>query len=37
MQIKKSKATVLAKSREPLIIDKFEIPEALGQFLVKIL
>jgi S-(hydroxymethyl)glutathione dehydrogenase / alcohol dehydrogenase len=39
MQIKKSKAAVLAKSREPLIIDEIDLPEALdvGHVLVKIL
>jgi len=39
MQIRKSKAAVLAKSREPLIIDEIDLPEALdvGQVLVKIL
>ncbi len=39
MQIKKSKAAVLAKSREPLIIDEIDLPDALdvGQVLVKIL
>ena len=39
MQIKKSKAAILAKSREPLIIDEIDLPEALdvGQVLVKIL
>jgi len=39
MQIRKSKAAVLAKSREPLIIDEIDLPEALdvGHVLVKIL
>ena len=39
MQIKKAKAAILAQSREPLIIDEIELPEALdvGQVLVKIL
>ena len=39
MQIKKAKAAVLAKSREPLIVDEIDLPEALGvgQVLVKIL
>ena len=39
MQIKKAKAAILAKSREPLIIDEIELPETLdvGQVLVKVL
>jgi S-(hydroxymethyl)glutathione dehydrogenase/alcohol dehydrogenase len=39
MQIRKAKAAILAKSREPLIIDDIELPEALdvGQVLVKVL
>ncbi len=39
MQIKKTKAAILAKSREPLIIDEIELPETLdvGQVLVKVL
>ncbi|HWM81380.1 MAG TPA: zinc-binding dehydrogenase [Pseudolabrys sp.] len=39
MKIRKSKAAILAKSREPLIIDEIELPEALnvGQVLVKVL
>ena len=39
MQIKKSKAAILAKSRAPLIVDEIELPDALnvGQVLVKIL
>jgi len=39
MQVKKSKAAVLAKSREPLIIDEIDLPDALdvGQVLVKVL
>lgn len=39
MKIKKAKAAVLAKSREPLVIDEIELPEALdvGQVLVKVL
>ena len=39
MQIKKAKAAILAKSREPLIVDEIELPEALdvGQVLVKVL
>jgi Zn-dependent alcohol dehydrogenase len=39
MKIKKAKAAILAKSREPLIVDEIELPEALnvGQVLVKIL
>jgi S-(hydroxymethyl)glutathione dehydrogenase/alcohol dehydrogenase len=39
MKIKKAKAAVLVKSREPLIVDEIELPEALGvgQVLVKIL
>ena len=32
MQIKKSKAAVLAKSREPLIIDEIEFQKRLGSF-----
>lgn len=39
MQIRKAKAAILAKSREPLIVDEIELPEALdvGQVLVKVL
>jgi S-(hydroxymethyl)glutathione dehydrogenase/alcohol dehydrogenase len=39
MQIKTAKAAILAHSREPLIIDEIEFPEALGvgQVLVKVL
>ena len=39
MQIKKAKAAMLAKSREPLIVDEIELPDALdvGQVLVKML
>jgi S-(hydroxymethyl)glutathione dehydrogenase/alcohol dehydrogenase len=39
MQIRKAKAAILAKSREPLIVDDIELPEALdvGQVLVKVL
>jgi len=39
MQIKKTQAAILAKSREPLIVDEIELPEALdvGQVLVKVL
>jgi len=38
MKIKKTKAAILAKSREPLIVDEIELPEALnvGQVLVKV-
>lgn len=38
MKIKTAKAAILVKSREPLIVDKIEFPEALnvGQVLVKI-
>ena len=39
MQVKKAKAAILAKSREPLIVDEIELPETLdvGQVLVKVL
>jgi S-(hydroxymethyl)glutathione dehydrogenase/alcohol dehydrogenase len=39
MQIKKSKAAILAESRKPLVVDDIEFPDALGvgQVLVKIL
>ena len=39
MQIRKAKAAILAKSREPLIVDEIELPETLdvGQVLVKVL
>ncbi len=39
MQIKTAKAAILAKSREPLIVDEIEFPETLnvGQVLVKVL
>lgn len=39
MQIQKAKAAILAKSREPLIVDEIELPETLdvGQVLVKVL
>src|SRR5262245_22209959 len=39
MQIKKTKAAILAKSREPLIVDEIQLPETLdvGQVLVKVL
>ena len=39
MQIKKAKAAILARSREPLIVDEIELPETLdvGQALVKVL
>ena len=39
MQVRKAKAAILAKSREPLIVDEIEFPEALGvgQVLIKIL
>jgi S-(hydroxymethyl)glutathione dehydrogenase / alcohol dehydrogenase len=39
MKIKKTKAAILAKSREPLVVDEIELPETLnvGQVLVKIL
>jgi S-(hydroxymethyl)glutathione dehydrogenase / alcohol dehydrogenase len=39
MQVKKAKAAILTKSREPLIVDEIEFPEVLGvgQVLVKIL
>ena len=30
MQIKKSKAAILAKSRAPLIVDEIELPDALN-------
>jgi len=38
MKIRKAKAAILAKSRDPLIVDEIEFPEALnvGQALVKI-
>lgn len=39
MQIRKTKAAILAKSREPLVVDEIELPEVLdvGQVLVKVL
>jgi S-(hydroxymethyl)glutathione dehydrogenase / alcohol dehydrogenase len=39
MQIKSAKAAILARSREPLLIDEIELPETLGvgQVLVKVL
>jgi S-(hydroxymethyl)glutathione dehydrogenase/alcohol dehydrogenase len=39
MQVKKTKAAILAKSREPLIVDEIQLPETLevGQVLVKVL
>src|SRR5690349_5318295 len=39
MQIKKAKAAILAKSREPLLVDEITLPDALdvGQVLVKVL
>jgi S-(hydroxymethyl)glutathione dehydrogenase/alcohol dehydrogenase len=39
MRIRKAKAAVLAQSRQPLIVDEIEFPEALdvGQVLVKVL
>jgi S-(hydroxymethyl)glutathione dehydrogenase/alcohol dehydrogenase len=39
MQVKKAKAAILAKSREPLIVDEIDLPETLdvGQVLVKVL
>ena len=39
MKIKTAKAAILAQSREPLIVDEIELPEALdvGQVLVKVL
>src|SRR6266540_7117212 len=39
MQIKTAKAAILARSREPLVIDTITFPEALGvgQVLVKVL
>ena len=39
MQVTKAKAAVLAKSREPLIVDEIELPDTLnvGQVLVKVL
>lgn len=39
MQIRKAKAAILAKSREPLIVEEIELPETLdvGQVLVKVL
>src|ERR1700675_3170448 len=39
MQIRSAKAAVLAKSREPLIVDEIAFPDALdvGQVLVKVL
>jgi S-(hydroxymethyl)glutathione dehydrogenase/alcohol dehydrogenase len=39
MQIKTAKAAILAKSREPLVVDEIEFPETLnvGQVLVKVL
>jgi S-(hydroxymethyl)glutathione dehydrogenase/alcohol dehydrogenase len=39
MQVKKTKAAILAKSREPLIVDDIQLPETLdvGQVLVKVL
>src|SRR6476660_6922083 len=39
MQVKKAKAAILAKSREPLIVDEIDLPDTLnvGQVLVKVL
>src|SRR5262245_23789954 len=39
MQVKKTKAAILAKSREPLIVDEIQLPETLevGQVVVKVL
>jgi S-(hydroxymethyl)glutathione dehydrogenase/alcohol dehydrogenase len=39
MQVKKTKAAILANSREPLIVDEIQLPETLevGQVLVKVL
>ena len=39
MQIKSARAAILARSREPLVVDEIALPEALdaGQVLVKVL
>ena len=39
MQIKSAQAAILARSREPLVVDEIALPEALdaGQVLVKVL
>src|SRR5277367_1016312 len=39
MQVKTAKAAILAQSRQPLVVDKIDLPDALGvgQVLVKVL